>query len=429
MHYPDAYFLVSDIGLKAEDFYTLQHQQIFQAMVDIAKQGLEIEFVNINKQLRKANATAAISYLSSITDKACLPNSVAPAAKEIKELAAKRKLANMGLELYQSIEEDESDLEAIAGKYIGEFSTVTPRPSTLVDASQAVNMYETELDARSSTGLAGYPIGLPSFDEATKGIRKISLVTLAANSGTGKTTFALQMLHNLAQQGLKCLYFSLEMGPEELVPKLLPMLADPQHKINYDDLDGELKDPTLRKEYEELGERFKKLPIWIDYGSSTIDSIKLVYQKLQTTTGVDVVFVDHLHLLTHRKNQTPKEGLDEITSTLKNIARTNRTPVILLSQFNREGVKSGGKPQKFWLKGTSNIETDSDLILFLYKEDLQSPESTLTIEKFRQAPKIKKFELNLLFNEKRQMVYEASNNYLTKPKPKPIRRTEDDVGF
>lgn len=60
-------------------------------------------------------------------------------------------------------------------------------------------------------------LGVPGFDDLiTKGLPVGSSVLLCGGPGSGKTTFALQLLAGIAQQGKKGLYLSFEEPPERL---------------------------------------------------------------------------------------------------------------------------------------------------------------------------------------------------------------------
>lgn len=60
--------------------------------------------------------------------------------------------------------------------------------------------------------VTGIPSGFPSLDKLIKGIRMATCTILAADTGMGKSLFAIKILTNLAKSGIKVCYFDLENG-------------------------------------------------------------------------------------------------------------------------------------------------------------------------------------------------------------------------
>mgnify|MGYP002765061149 FL=1 len=60
----------------------------------------------------------------------------------------------------------------------------------------------------------------------------------------------------------------------------------------------------------------------------------------------------------------------EITSSLKDLARTLKIPVIALAQVNRDADKNeNGVPSMSNLKDSGSIEQDADIIMLMYRKD------------------------------------------------------------
>jgi replicative DNA helicase len=82
---------------------------------------------------------------------------------------------------------------------------------------------------------------------------------------------------------------------------------------------------------------------------------------------VDLIVVDYLHKI-------EAEGENEVIQirnkirAMKNLAKKQQCPVIVLSQLNRS---LAGRPEMKNLLGSSAIEQEADIIIFLYDEDYQ----------------------------------------------------------
>ena len=69
--------------------------------------------------------------------------------------------------------------------------------------------------------------GYPKLDDLTNGFKPGELIVLAARPAMGKTAFALNILLNAALKNQKSVaFFSLEMGSEQIVDRLLSTVSE-----------------------------------------------------------------------------------------------------------------------------------------------------------------------------------------------------------
>ena len=104
--------------------------------------------------------------------------------------------------------------------------------------------------------------------------------------------------------------------------------------------------------------------------------------------GIDLIIVDYLQLARSRNLENRVQEVSEISQGLKNLARELKVPVLALSQLNR-GVEARGekKPMLSDLRDSGSIEQDSDVVMFLYREEDDNLENiALDIAKHRNGP-------------------------------------------
>jgi replicative DNA helicase len=140
--------------------------------------------------------------------------------------------------------------------------------------------------------------------------------------------------------------------------------------------------------------------LWID-DTPALSTVHLrrIAQHRQKEHGLQLLIVDYLQLLQAvsadgRPFKNREQEVAQISRTLKELARELAIPVLALAQLSRAVESRASKvPQLSDLRESGAIEADSDVVLFLYREE--SPQSNdpamaqqahLLIAKHRQGP-------------------------------------------
>ena len=115
-----------------------------------------------------------------------------------------------------------------------------------------------------------------------------------------------------------------------------------------------------------------------------------------STGGLKLIIIDYLQLMRHEgRVESRVEQVGQISRGLKGLARELEVPVIALSQLSRAVEQRGGdkKPILSDLRESGQIEQDSDLVMFIYreeyylKEESERPgEADIIIAKHRNGP-------------------------------------------
>ena len=255
-------------------------------------------------------------------------------------------------------------------------------PKKSEDAS-AKFLADAELEYQGKENPRVIKTGLPSLDKLIGGFEKGELITLGGYSGGGKTTLALNIATNVAKEGLKVLYFSLEMTKTEMHKRLVCSSTGIHDFAN-----------MTADEFNRLIEASKSLehdlPLrFLDDGDMTVEKIAAVCGGEK---DVALVVIDHLHIL--KSDRTFKDQyalLTYITRRIKMMAADLNIPVLLLSQMNRaNAAREVKEPTMSDLRGSGSIEQDSNLVMFVYTAEnllkFQEPkEGTKKHEKWEEA--------------------------------------------
>jgi len=136
-------------------------------------------------------------------------------------------------------------------------------------------------------------------------------------------------------------------------------------------------------------------PLFIDDSSSpNVLQMRAMARRLQANQGLGLLIVDYLQLIEPRNSEAPLvQQVTEISRSLKGLARELNVPVLALSQLSRAvEQRTPQRPRLSDLRESGGLEQDSDVVLFIYREDRYNPESTnkniaeIIIAKHRNGP-------------------------------------------
>lgn len=221
----------------------------------------------------------------------------------------------------------------------------------------------------------GVPTGLLGYDELTGGLHPGALVTLAGRPGTGKSSLALCIADHLASNGHQVLFFSLEMTQYEIAQRLISMRAGVDSSAIRNHVLRESQLPRIAQAVDDI----RRGGLWIrDTPAATVTDLRTRALRFASRAGaVDAIFIDYLQLMTAgRRTENRVQEVGEISRGLKALAMEMAVPVVALSQLSRavEG-RTSHVPLLSDLRESGSIEQDSDVVAFIYREELYDRES------------------------------------------------------
>ncbi|HKL47024.1 MAG TPA: replicative DNA helicase [Candidatus Izemoplasmatales bacterium] len=380
--------------LQVEDFYNPNHQVIYDAILKLFKNGNSIDAITVSNfldnvnTLEKAGGREYIVYLSSV-----VPSTVnlMEYINIVKDKSVLRKLQESFTSLIDQSRAVENTPHFI-DKVEKEIFSITKdrRSSDFVNIAEAAESTLAKIaeQAQHANEISGLDTGYHKFNRFTLGLQPSDLLIVAARPGIGKTAFALNLALNIGtlQQAPHIAFFSLEMGVEQLVMRLLSSISS----VNNISLrKGDIK----KHEWERLQTGVHNLKgsniYFDDSGTVNVLDLRSKCRKLKQDSKLDLVIVDYLQLLSgsqHNKGNRVQE-VSEISRVLKEMARELKVPVVALSQLSRNLEQRPDKtPRMSDLRESGSIEQDADIIIFLYvKEDDKLDESRQNLTQFMVA--------------------------------------------
>ena len=408
----NAVIRVADI-LRPEDFYKRSHQIIYSSILALYEKSEPIDALSLSNKLKESQELESVggtTYLTSIVNAVPTASNVLHYAKIVRHkkilrdlISASQDIAQLGWQENQDIElvldEAEKKIFSISERSLKQ--DFLPIKLALEDAFERIDRLH-----KGDGALRGVATGFPDLDNYLAGLQKSDLVVLAARPSLGKTSLALDIARNVAmKEKIPVGIFSLEMSKEQLVDRLLASEAGVDlWRLRTGRLSMDGDDSDLSKIQEAMG-ILAETPIFIDdAASSNIMQMRTMARRLQAEHGLGLIIVDYLQLMEGRNggSENRVQEISEISRSLKNLARELDVPVLALSQLSRAvESRSPQIPRLSDLRESGSIEQDADVVLFIYREDREKPNSEkknvaeIHIAKHRNGPVGK---IDLYFN-------------------------------
>src|SRR3990172_384743 len=379
--------------LKSEDFYDPRHREIYECAIALFEERVPIDVLTVSERLKKRKTLKQVggaSYLAELANKVPTAAHVEHYGKIVKDSAIKRALMSSagrildlsmdeGLAAEELMDKAESEIFALTQRHLAQ--TFTAIREALAESFDRLD----ELH-KQEEGLRGVPTGFKDLDDTLAGMQKSNLLILASRPGIGKTSLALNISQNLAVKYKRPVgFFSLEMRKEELVDRLLVAQADiDAWRLKT----GKLTEDDFTKLSNAMGE-LAEAPLYIDDTPAlSILEMRTKARRLQVEAGIDLLVVDYLQLARSRQLENRVQEVSEITQGMKNLARELKIPILAISQLSRAVEQRGTrKPQLADLRESGSIEQDSDVVMFLWREDEDNTEKIiLDVAKHRNGP-------------------------------------------
>jgi len=401
--------------IKPEDFYRKTHQDIYRVCQELFTKEEPIDLLSTSNRLKEKEQLEEIggnSYLTELINSIPTATHILNYAKIVQRKRILRDLISAGSEVtvmgYNETEDSDILLD-LAEKRIfsiaqkGLSQNFLPIKETLADAFDRIDKL-----SKYKEGLRGLPTGFTALDNILAGLQKSDLIVLASRPSMGKSSLAMNIASHIAiNEKIPVGIFSLEMSKDQLVDRLIADQAGIDlWRLRTGKLSGDGDDNDFSRIQHSLG-ILSEAQIYIDdAASSNILQMRAMARRLQAERGLGLLIVDYLQLMEPRNALAPiVQQMTEISRSLKSLARELNVPVLALSQLSRAvEQRSPQIPRLSDLRETGAIEQDSDVVLFIYREDRYRPDSTrkniadIIIAKHRNGPVGK---IELYFDESR----------------------------
>ena len=377
----DALITASEL-LQGEDFYIPQCGILFEAMVELLQEGRPAELVTISDKLKEKGVSPEIcglEFIRDVTDAVSTSANIKYYADIVAEKSLSRKLIKITEGIANTCYQDKERMDTILEDTEKQIFNIVQKRNAgeYEDMRQVVlrTLKNIEKAAKSQGRITGIATGFRDLDYKLSGLQNQALIVLAARPAMGKTAFVLNMAEYIAVHSkVPTVIFSLEMGKEQLVNRLLAMNS----KVDAQSiLTGDLKDSEWADLMESARNIGESTLIIDETPSISISELRSKCRKLKLERGLGLIIIDYLQLMTTKgRVESRQQEISDISRSLKALARELDVPVVALSQLSRAVEQRPDKrPMNSDLRESGAIEQDADVVMFIYRDEVYNADT------------------------------------------------------
>lgn len=233
-----------------------------------------------------------------------------------------------------------------------------------IESPQVVNLKDLPDDIFTSVG-RGIQTLWGNLDEKIGGLRPGEVTVLTADTGSGKTTFCINLMYNLAIQGVPVWINSYEMQLTQIIRKLSCGILGKNMKLaTYSDQDK-----------AEIRKWMSNHKVFVNPSSEnvSIENLKKQIEVAVYANGVKVILLDHLDYISSAgKAQTVLENINEAVLAIHMMAVAYSVHIVLV--VHPKQIQCAREITREDIKGSSSIKQYADNILILTRRDRFSKE-------------------------------------------------------
>lgn len=367
--------------LLAEDFYLSHHRMVYSAMLELFEASEAIDPVWINERLKQKGQTieggsSAITNLSFGLPMWGLDSSdtirgycqVVLNKKRVRDLA---RSCNTIYTEALDMETDALDLLNKAQSTINEICTNGFRQGFNNLGEAALKVADRIEKLRSGEIKSGGVLsGLRALDHVTGGFQKSDLIIIGGRPAQGKSALAGQIALNACgkHEGSVIAIFSLEMSEDQYAQRLVASIA----QVDLTKMrEGAVNDSELGR-IQQAAAGLSQLNLVIqDASSVSAAEMRARLLRLKHERGrLDLVIVDFLQrMVTAKKTENRQNEVSAVARELKSLAKDFNVPVIALASLSRAPeARNPPIPKMSDLRESGDIESEADLVAFVYRE-------------------------------------------------------------
>lgn len=373
---------IASASLTENDFTHLPSRIIWKAKTTLSDRSVDHNPVTLQSEITSIGSLKAIGgedglkkYYEELGDEKqigsyceqlrnfTIARSQASAGRALQTLARKPMAAMERLEKTQEI------LTGIVTSGIGRSTMETPQE--VVDRIGLDNIVDP------SIGCGFIPTGWKPLDRLIIGFEQGSFNIVGARPSGGKTAFACELaIHTAIHQKRRTSFFSLEMRTKAILGRMACCMAQVDNdRYRRGEMDDESKDRFSTALYELTG---APLHISESRGFTVQEIEQELYAQIARDERPELAIIDHIHKMKYPggRYKDLREAYTQIVEDLTRLFKKLGVACVMLSQFTKEGKKTGDRPRAADLRETGKLEENADIVLLLHQPYKYKPGAT-----------------------------------------------------
>lgn len=394
-----AIFITLAAFLQPEDFFLVRHQYIWKAFTALQERGEQLDFILVVEELSNQGHLDEVggqAYLIHLANNTPSATHAEAYARLVERTSVRRRLMAAADDIRRMAMDETSTLDNVISDAEARLFSVSDSQinRSFVTMSDALSAYYERIEhlMLERGGTVGVPSGFRDLDQLLGGFQRSDLLVFAGRPGMGKTSFLLTVALNAARAGARIAIFTMEMGVEQIVQRIVAM----ESGIDVQALRLGRLSPTDQMRFTEVIGRLSSLPIFIDDtpALSPLD-IRTKARRLAHEFGLDMIMVDYMQLMNAGKGYENNrvQEISYISRSLKELARELNVPLISAAQLSRAVEQRNDKrPVLSDLRESGSIEQDADIVMFLYRDEVYNEateypnQADVIVAKHRNGP-------------------------------------------
>ena len=356
-------------AIEPQDLYFPAHRAVYSSIKELYRKGKPVDIVHLMAENKDPEIKILVTELFDETPTA---RGIGPHCAKIIELAERRRAIDA---LQKSLEElfDTESEEPIQKAQARIMGVIKPKGNESKELSDLVEQaygrtadaYEARLKG-NYTSAAHVTTGLADMDEALT-MKRGDMVVIGARPSAGKTSVGLQIAMSAAREK-PILFFSLEEPGNQIADRYLTAITGiSMRRIQEGRLSAEEMDRIAEAQ---AGAGYVNLVV-NDTPGLRVSDMRAIALRLQSQLHREwgAIMIDHMIKI---KGENPSsvghQKLSQVSQDLKNMARTMRIPLIVLTQLRRPQDEDA-EPNMSDLRESGSIEEDADSILLIHRPE------------------------------------------------------------
>jgi len=391
-------------NVKPEYFYKDSHQYIYTCILELHKNGKQVDMPAIIEELKKINKldkAGGAYYVSELTESAPSSANIKQHIKIVKDNYDLRRFILLARKIeyqaYNHVNPDkirEETSEMLINNYDSEIK--------IVDKNSIVTERKKGLIERIDSKLIA--TGYPSIDKyLSVGFSPCKGSIITARPRTGKSVYKSNLTVNMCKLGLSVLHVTPEQGFDAEMDRLtsiisgVPLMDIIKMKNWASVKDGRITAPDNKVKLKKIIDATKEIESWnIHFLSGVVNLSKMRRAIIETKMkyGLDVVFVDLFDRVEEVREETHNKA-QKVTQCLGKMQKFEEEfniHICNLVQTRRSAEQRKDKrPMLSDLKESGSFEEEAWTIFgihreALYDDDLPDNYMEIIIMKQRQGP-------------------------------------------